>query len=344
MVDSHEMGSHDTYLFSPPRHAVQPVPAGDATTSGPTVSPRTRPARSTGAATPTTRASGTRSSSPATARPGPVPRRGRHPLRDVGHRGHAGQAIAPHACAPSRQAVEHQATSSDGQPGHAGRQPSGDPGRSRRRPPRRRSPAPAPATASLRPGCSRAVPDPRRTDRLVESAARPGDRGAARLFRAGRRRAVCATPAPARRSTAAELAGDYWVVPLDQPAAPLARNLLDPHLPMNAEFLREEREYQERGKGTRLYETTAWSLLLAYDVDAYWTDDRPKQARRHGAPVEQPQGSFEADPAAVAFVMPGGADRSLAGVGRPAAARNPGARGGEAVPGRRTRVTRPPLW
>jgi hypothetical protein len=69
--------------------------------------------------------------------------------------------------------------------------------------------------------------------------------------------------------------GPVWLVPLDQPAAPLVRVLLDPHVPMEAPFLREEREHLERGKGTRLYEITAWSLPLAFDVDAYWPADPP---------------------------------------------------------------------
>jgi hypothetical protein len=70
---------------------------------------------------------------------------------------------------------------------------------------------------------------------------------------------------------AAELPRVNWLVPLDQPAGRLARVLLDPHVPMGAAFLSEEREHLERQEGTRLYETTAWSLPLAYDVAAYWT-------------------------------------------------------------------------
>jgi hypothetical protein len=69
-------------------------------------------------------------------------------------------------------------------------------------------------------------------------------------------------------------AGSY-MVPLDQPAGNLARVLLDPHVPMGATFFREEREYLERGKGSRLYDTTAWSLVLSYGVEAYWSGLRP---------------------------------------------------------------------
>jgi hypothetical protein len=78
--------------------------------------------------------------------------------------------------------------------------------------------------------------------------------------------------------------GGSYVVPLDQPLAPLARVLLDFHVPMTPEFLREEREHLEREKGSRLYETTAWSLPLTYGVEVYWTGRNPvpwRHAPRH---------------------------------------------------------------
>ena len=65
------------------------------------------------------------------------------------------------------------------------------------------------------------------------------------------------------------------LVRLDQPAGFLVRALLDAHVPMAAPFLREERQYLERGKGSRLYETTAWSIPLAYGVDALWGKELP---------------------------------------------------------------------
>lgn len=66
-----------------------------------------------------------------------------------------------------------------------------------------------------------------------------------------------------------------WLVRLDQPAGYLARALLDPHVAMDAEFFREEREYLEQGKGSRLYETTAWALPLIRGVPAFWADSLP---------------------------------------------------------------------
>lgn len=66
------------------------------------------------------------------------------------------------------------------------------------------------------------------------------------------------------------------VVRLDQPAGLMARVLLDPHVPMESAFLQEEREYIEKGKGSRLYETTAWSLPLAKGLPAFWSSSVPE--------------------------------------------------------------------
>jgi hypothetical protein len=66
-----------------------------------------------------------------------------------------------------------------------------------------------------------------------------------------------------------------YMVPLDQPAGRMARVLLDPHVAMESGFLSEEREYIETGKGSRLYETTAWSLPLTRGIEAYWSAGRP---------------------------------------------------------------------
>lgn len=98
-----------------------------------------------------------------------------------------------------------------------------------------------------------------------------------------------------------------WIVPLDQPAAPLVRVLLDPHVPMETTFLREQREYLERGRGSRLYDATAWSLPLAYDVEAFWS--RAVARDGEAATPAEPVGLLEEDDDALSFVIDGGSDR-----------------------------------
>jgi hypothetical protein len=111
------------------------------------------------------------------------------------------------------------------------------------------------------------------------------------------------------KTTEMELPAGTWMVPMDQPAARLARVLLDPHIPMEASFLREEREFQERGKGTRLYETTAWSLPLAFGVDAYWTPTKPGGTWTDARPM-LPTGSFRNREEVYGYVVDGAADNT----------------------------------
>jgi len=67
-------------------------------------------------------------------------------------------------------------------------------------------------------------------------------------------------------------AGETWVVPMDQPAHRLARNLLDPHTPMNPGFVEEQRERRARRLPDEIYDVTGWSLPLLWDVDAVALD------------------------------------------------------------------------
>jgi hypothetical protein len=108
----------------------------------------------------------------------------------------------------------------------------------------------------------------------------------------------------------ADLPDDVYLVSLDQPAGPLVRQLLDPHIPMESGFLREEREYIERGKGSRLYEVTAWSLALAYDVEAYWTKTQPG-GDWTTAMLSETTGKLESTPDEFGFVIDGISDRTL---------------------------------
>ncbi len=151
---------------------------------------------------------------------------------------------------------------------------------------------------------------PERTDKLAELLRKQGIEvlllasGTAKLT--GLRDARTGEQIPA-----GSIAGSAWVVRLDQPAAPLARTLLDPHIPMDSEFFREEREYLERGRGTRLYEITSWSLPLAYGVEAYWTDTLPP-----GGSAEEPapkiEGKLETAAEPYGYLSEGISDRSVA--------------------------------
>ena len=62
-------------------------------------------------------------------------------------------------------------------------------------------------------------------------------------------------------------AGTY-VVPVAQPAGRLVRNLLEPHVAQPEAFVKEQERRRAKRLGDQIYDTTAWSLALAFDVEA----------------------------------------------------------------------------
>ncbi len=104
-------------------------------------------------------------------------------------------------------------------------------------------------------------------------------------------------------------AGSY-VVPLDQRAKRLARNLLDDDVPMDDDFLEEQERRRARRLRDQIYDVTAWSLPLMWNLDVVQCGDRA--ARTGGAALEPagPEGvrpgPVSATSAKVAFVVPWG--------------------------------------
>ena len=73
-----------------------------------------------------------------------------------------------------------------------------------------------------------------------------------------------------RESATRNFAAGSIVVLAAQPRRRLLQAVLgfDPH--MSDKFLNEERRELENRRGSRLYDTTAWNLPMAYGLDAYW--------------------------------------------------------------------------
>ncbi len=69
------------------------------------------------------------------------------------------------------------------------------------------------------------------------------------------------------------LAAGSFRVRLDQPDGLLAKAILEPHTVMADSSLAEERSRIEKLRGSRIYDTTAWSLLLASGLDSWWSPD-----------------------------------------------------------------------
>lgn len=87
------------------------------------------------------------------------------------------------------------------------------------------------------------------------------------------------------------------VVSANQPHRRLLRAILDFDPRMTAEFVTEERKELENQRASRLYDVTAWNLNMAYGLEAYWADHVPNVAltsagatpiNQHAVPPEEP--------------------------------------------------------
>ncbi|MCH8863585.1 MAG: peptidase, partial [Proteobacteria bacterium] len=110
-------------------------------------------------------------------------------------------------------------------------------------------------------------------------------------------------------------AGSY-VIDLAQPAKRLIRTLLDPDVPMEEDFLAEQERRRAKNLPDEIYDVTAWSLPLMYNVDM---DSCGRTVTADLAPAEakfvQP-GKLMGDEADVAYLVTWGtaaAGRLLAG-------------------------------
>jgi hypothetical protein len=60
-----------------------------------------------------------------------------------------------------------------------------------------------------------------------------------------------------------------YIVPMDQPAHRFVRNLLDDHVPMDEGFVQRQIDRRARREGDEIYDLTAWSQSLLWDVEVF---------------------------------------------------------------------------
>lgn len=86
-----------------------------------------------------------------------------------------------------------------------------------------------------------------------------------------------------------------WAVDLAQPQGALAKALLDPESDFEPEFAAEQRRRREEEKSgeenpgadpLEFYDMTAWNLVFAHGLDAWWAEGRPEEAA--SIPVDAP--------------------------------------------------------
>jgi hypothetical protein len=82
-----------------------------------------------------------------------------------------------------------------------------------------------------------------------------------------------------------------YIVPLDQPANGFAHNLLDAHIPMAEDFIQRQIERRANRENDEIYDVTAWSQPLLWDVEAIPSEQATGmagdrlQAQASGEPV-----------------------------------------------------------
>jgi hypothetical protein len=102
------------------------------------------------------------------------------------------------------------------------------------------------------------------------------------------------TSEPARVGTREIPAGAY-VVSHAQPAGRLIRNLLEPHVAQSEDFIKRQEARRARRQPDQIYDITAWSLPLLYDVEVV-ASPAPITAKAETLP-----GSYDAAPPARTF-------------------------------------------
>lgn len=110
-------------------------------------------------------------------------------------------------------------------------------------------------------------------------------------------------------------AGSY-VISLAQPAKRLIRTLMDVHVPMSEDFIAEQERRRAKGMGDQIYDVTAWSFPLMYNVETVAVDRAVEGDLALVDPVMIPPGSIQGGRAEVAYLAPWGtqaAGRLLAG-------------------------------
>ncbi|MDI6803243.1 MAG: M14 family metallopeptidase [Bacteroidota bacterium] len=65
-----------------------------------------------------------------------------------------------------------------------------------------------------------------------------------------------------------------YIINLDQPMGRLAKTILEFDPRMDTETLERERKKLEKNKQSEMYDVMAWSLPIAYGVESYWTDKK----------------------------------------------------------------------
>jgi hypothetical protein len=104
-------------------------------------------------------------------------------------------------------------------------------------------------------------------------------------------------------------AGTY-LVGLRQPAQRLARVLLDPAIPMDEDYMKEQERLRAKNLPDEIYDVTTWALPLMFNVEAVQCSREPRGPFQVVSPVRVPPGRVHGGKAKVAYLVPWGMQAS----------------------------------
>ncbi|MFQ5929367.1 MAG: M14 family metallopeptidase, partial [Acidobacteriota bacterium] len=97
-----------------------------------------------------------------------------------------------------------------------------------------------------------------------------------------------------------------FIVSLAQPAKNLANTLLVKHAQMEEEFIQEQLRRYKKRLGDQIYDITAWSLPLLYDVDCYRAEEVSQGEFKVLEDRPTAPGGVHGDKGSVAYLIPWG--------------------------------------
>jgi len=97
-----------------------------------------------------------------------------------------------------------------------------------------------------------------------------------------------------------------YVIDMAQPDKRRAAVMMAEHVPMDADFVAEQKRRLEKELPDQIYDITAWSLPMLFNVETHACDERVAAASETVAPDAPLTGSLENPDAAVAYLVPWG--------------------------------------
>lgn len=102
-----------------------------------------------------------------------------------------------------------------------------------------------------------------------------------------------------------EFPSGSYVIPLVQPAKRLVRTLLDPNIPMEEHFVKEQERRRKKNLPDEIYDVTAWNLALMFNVECISASEASRGSFTP-AGDRTPPGAVAGDNATVAYLAPWG--------------------------------------